>query len=92
MAVNSTTPNCGMSTQTLILSNIWSDSTHHSLLGFLMIKCHHMTDTEQGKTVKILFSLPASNLTVRDFLCPSHLIPIDLNVIRNWVQFLVMRG
>ena len=42
-AMNSTTPNSGTSTQTLILSNERSESTHHSFLGFLLAKSDHMT-------------------------------------------------
>ena len=30
------------------------------------------------------------NCTVRDFLCLSHLVLIDLNVIRNCIQILVL--
>ena len=39
----STTSNSGTSTQTLILSNERSDSTHHSFLGILLAKSDHVT-------------------------------------------------
>ena len=45
---------------------------------------------QENRTNSVLLTGFEFNCTVRDFLCPSHLIPIDLNVIRNWVQFLVM--
>ena len=51
----------------------------------------HVSEQE-NRTNSVLLTGLEFNCTVRDFLCPSHLIPIDLNVIRNWVQFLVMIG
>ena len=45
---------------------------------------------QENRTNSVLLTGLEFNCTVRDFLCPSHLIPIDLNVIQNWVQFLVM--
>ena len=46
---------------------------------------------QENRTNSVFLTGLEFNCTVRDFLCPSHLIPIDLNVIRNWVQFLVMK-
>ena len=45
---------------------------------------------QENRTNSVLLTGLEFNCTVRDSLCPSHLLPIDLNVIQNWVQFLVM--
>ena len=54
-----------------------------------MVKQFYVTEQE-NRTNSVLLTGLEFNCTVRDFLCPSHSIPIDLNVIRNWVQFIVM--
>ena len=68
ITANSTMPNSGTSTQTLISSNERSDSTHHLFLGFLLIKSDHVTysgeltffctsKTIGGKHILVCFNL-----------------------------------
>ena len=50
-----------------------------------------LSESEQeNRTNSVLLTGLEFSYTVKDFLCPSHLLPIDLNVIRNCIQFLVL--